>query len=150
MVTKDRYVENTAGKDGGAIFLDWESLSIKDSEFVGNTAERGNGGAISFLNLDENNQRQFGYLSDVSFINNYANITGGALHICFDYLKLKEDPMHPAIFGGGLDWEGQPVTEGKPSYYVFTYYDLLVDSSIIKSMEPREAIQNTSLTVNLS
>jgi len=45
----DQFLRNTAMKDGGAMYLNWESIYFSSSEFISNQAT--NGGAIYFINL---------------------------------------------------------------------------------------------------
>lgn len=45
----DQYINNTAIKNGGAMFLDWESLSIERTDFIECKAQ--NGGALYFINV---------------------------------------------------------------------------------------------------
>jgi len=46
----DVFQDNEALGNGGALYLDWESLGAKNSQFLSNSAV--NGGAIYFIHLD--------------------------------------------------------------------------------------------------
>ena len=48
IIEGDKFIENKAIGNGGAIYLNRESLVLKKSEFVKNTAQIG--GAIYFVN----------------------------------------------------------------------------------------------------
>jgi len=45
----NQFLDNEALENGGAIFLNWESLVLDNTEFLRNKA--GHGGALFFLNL---------------------------------------------------------------------------------------------------
>ena len=45
----NEFKDNEALRNGGAIFLNWESIILEKTEFTANKAQ--NGGAIFFLNL---------------------------------------------------------------------------------------------------
>jgi len=58
ILLQNTFNHNTAKRNGGGIFLNWESLWAHENKFISNHAE--NGGAIYFLNLAEKNNRNIG------------------------------------------------------------------------------------------
>ena len=48
-ILKDQYLNNTAVRNGGSLFLNWESLAATDVHFSNCSAK--NGGAIYYANI---------------------------------------------------------------------------------------------------
>ena len=130
-INNNQFIGNKAVKNGGALHLDWDSLWISNTEFISNAAV--NGGALYYINLgndfagvelmkilDEQNNEEFGGMRNVSFVQNSASNVGGAMKIFFKYSQLQTEAV---IFENNFDRNQQTVNQGRPSYYLLSFYD---------------------------
>jgi len=133
-INNTQFIGNEAIKHGGALYIDWESLWISNSEFISNHAT--NGGALYYINLD-----QYGGLSNVRFIENSASNIGGAIKLFFKYSELKIDTTS---FERNFDRKQQAISEGRPSYYILSFYDMMSLEDSLDNLE--DLVKNSELT----
>jgi len=123
---QNTFNHNDAKRNGGGIFLNWESLWAQENKFILNNAE--NGGAIYFLNLAEKNNKKFGWFSDTRFIQNTVRNTGSALKLSFDYAMINEDENSPTVLQNSY-LNKKAIVSGKLSYYLLSFFDILIEQT---------------------
>lgn len=143
--TDDLYYKNTAIRNGGAFSLDWESMSINKSVFSTGSAE--NGGAIYYINLDTAYNDLYGSMIEAKFTHNRASNVGGALKLFFDLESLNDDSSDPAYYYNNTDHVDEAISTGQPSYYVFSFYDVLVEKTFSELDDLSEWTNNAKRTV---
>lgn len=79
-------LNNISGKSGGGIYVTYAGsgasfLSMNGGSFVANRAEGGNGGGVAIYSRRGSNPYPNCYVKDVTFDNNYASGSGGAVNI---------------------------------------------------------------------
>ena len=154
----DRYSSNTAIRNGGSLFLNWESLAANNVHFNQSSAK--NGGAIYCANigkkiyliirlscLDAFYNDVYGITGALYFSNNKASNSGGALKLLFRSSELNEDPTQPFVFVNNNDSKGLSISEGRPSYYVFSFYNVNVEKNFDEFDNIQSWVENPQKTV---
>ena len=80
---KVSFINNTAAKNGGALYVtkDTRSNTFEEVEFINNTAEANDGGAVRFGAYNNEYITEGNTFKKVKFINNKAYQNGGALYV---------------------------------------------------------------------
>jgi len=153
-ITRNQFIGNKAVKNGGALHLYWDCLWISDTEFISNAAV--NGGALYYINLgnyfvtqlmkilDETENKKYGGMKNVSFIQNSASNVGGAMKLFFEYSQLKTNQM---IFEGNFDKNNQAIHQGGPSCYLLSFYDLIIMDQLTSYGNLEDLVKDSELTV---
>lgn len=82
------------------------------------------------------------------FRNNYASNSGGAIKVLFNASELNISSTFPPVFENNTDLKGiSDISEGKPSYYRFSFYDLISDEKETVDVDYTKWITNSTLTV---
>lgn len=84
------------------------------------------------------------------FSGNRASRLGGALKLLFDYSEMKEDSSYPTIFSGNRDFEGLDISTRNPAYYIFSFYDVIIETTFEGNENLTEWTQDSAKTVNIS
>lgn len=79
-------------------------------------------------------------------MNNTAHV-GAAVKTFFDF---KEDSKYPNIMKNNMDSFNQAMSFQHPSYYLFSFYDVIIDKEISTLDELSEWASNSSRTVIIS
>jgi len=116
--------ENVATKKGGAIYLAYETLGLYNSFINGNTAV--NGGAIYFIKQNPYAAVQ-SQIGNNNFTANIASNSGGAIKLLFNYYDILDNTTSESNFTDNADFKGLAVSDGIPSYYTISFYDVLTD-----------------------
>lgn len=90
-----------------------------------------------------------GTMSEVSFIRNTATNSGGAIKCYFPYSEFNESLTYPSTFTDSFDIKNQSVSSGIPSYFVFSFYDVLVEKEFNEFDDLEDWTKNASRTVYL-
>ena len=94
--------------------------------------------------LDEINNEEYGGMKNVSFIENSASNVGGAVKLLFEYSKLKTEAM---IFENNFDSNQQAINQGRPSYYLLSFYDLKIMGELANYGNLEDLVNDPELTV---
>jgi len=94
--------------------------------------------------LDETNNEKYGGMKNVSFIQNSASNVGGAMKIFFEYSQLKTGTV---TFQNNFDSKQQALNQGRPSYYLLSFYDLIIMDQLANSGNLEELVKDSELTV---
>lgn len=152
------FTENTATEKGGAIYLDYEILKMNTTSFTSNTAT--NGGGIYYIK--QSKTRIFfqinnfagrlvstdKFLRNSTFTSNYASNSGKAMKLLFKYSLLSEDSTSPVVYVNNSEADtGKNVSDGRPSYYMFSFYDVLTKQKVTSTSEYKTWILDGTLTV---
>ena len=103
---------NTSG-DGGGLYGNGDSISIKNCIFTGNTADS-DGGGIAFYNVP------YGLISNCSFLDNNASQYGGAAYIKNSY--------HPTVESSTF-YNNRAVSSGGGIFFRDNYYPYVKNST---------------------
>ena len=140
-IFKDQYSNNTAVRNGGSIFLNWESLAATGVYFTHCSAK--NGGAIYYANIgnqifqfkllnpqiDNYYNKDYGFTRGLIFTNNQASNSGGALKLLFRLSRLNIDITESSRYTNNNDSKGLTISAGRPSYYLFSFYNVTVEKN---------------------
>ena len=85
--------------------------------------------------------------SNCNFIRNEATNSGGALMLLFNYSNILT--TIPNIFTDNTALFNPDISDDKPSYYRFSYYQMLSDEKIKSDDQLLEMIGDETLTVKL-
>jgi len=92
-------------------------------------------------------------MNDNKFIRNTASNSGGAIKVLFDYSDLSGENsslvLLPNFFDQNIDAHGQEISDGKPEYYKFSFYNILLELTQT-NIDFSEIISNSSITVFLN
>lgn len=83
----------------------------------------------------------------MTFDSNTAKYCGGAMKLLFGYSDLNEQT--PTTFTNNTDLQGRTVSDMKPSYYRFSFYDIINKNMDLDPSKLEQWIGNSSLVVNL-
>ncbi len=90
--------------------------------------------------------KDHGRISGTSFIGNRASNVGGAMKLFNLYSDL--NPEEGMIFEDNEDFKKQsPYSEGKPSYYIFSFYRVIVVKTFTELDNLEKWTQNSTRTV---
>lgn len=64
-----------------------------------------------------------------------------------NYSEIIKLPEAPSTFKNNIDPKGRSILDTKPSYYRFSFYDILSETLVPSSTEYEDWIKNSSLTV---
>ena len=157
----DQFARNEAIRNGGGMYLDWDSLYIQNGVFTYNKAKNGGGIYFVFLgkniklykkidSLDSTYNEDQGKLTGTSFTHNHATNAGGAMKLFFSYSELNDDPASPTYFLKNTDSKNTTgISEGKPAYYMFSFYNVLVEKTFTELDNLTEWVNNETRTVIL-
>lgn len=156
IIEGNNYTGNTAIRAGGAVHSNGDSLQISQGRFVDNTARIGGGlyainiGNKTFIIIvfnffeDSHNTDTPLSLSGVVFANNIASQFGSCI---VTFSNLKEDKC---VFENNTDPLNQPVISQRLSYFLFSFYDVIIDKEIYGYDDLSAWTTNTSRTVKFA
>lgn len=98
--------------------------------------------------VDKNEDLMKEFRNNTFKLNNASN-SGGAIKLLFDYSLLNESSEEPSTFFNNNDYNGLNICDGKPTYFRFSFYDVLV----VKTPQPNEDyskwVEDPTMTVIL-
>jgi len=86
-------------------------------------------------------------ISNNTFKNNIASLSGGAIKVLFNASELFQGETTLNKFEDCTDYKGLAVSDGKPLYFIFSFYDLLATVKEIPNVDYSQWITNSTLTV---
>jgi len=141
-IDDDKFLSNTAIHKGGAIFLDQQAIIVNNSLFLSGHAR--DGGAIYLASTDLNVQSS---LINNTFLLNKASNSGGAVKVLFDYQDLDSFSMNPPnTYTDNTDANQLQISDGKPTYFKFSFYDILTETPETLTTNYFEWIENPNIT----
>lgn len=69
------------------------------------------------------------------------------MKLLFDYSQLNEPVDAPSIFISNADSKGLNISEGRPSCYQFSFYEIISEQKVRSNDNLDDWIKNSSLTV---
>jgi len=70
------------------------------------------------------------------------------MKLFFSYSELNDDPTSPTYFLNNTDIKNTTgVSEGKPAYYMFSFYNVLVEKTFTELDDLTEWVYNATRTV---
>ncbi len=85
-------------------------------------------------------------MKNISFIQNFASNAGGAMKLFFKSSQLKIDGG--VIFENNFDRNQQAINQGRPSYYLLSFYDLKITNGLANYGDLEDLVKDPKLTVN--
>lgn len=75
---------------------------------------------------------------------------GGALKLFFDYSQLNEDQSKPSIFSNNVDFENASISTRIPAYYIFSFYEVIIETTFVGNENLTEWVENRDKTVSIA
>ena len=88
-------------------------------------------------------------INNAKFISNTASNSGGALKFLFYYSEIVDTTMTPSTFTDNTDLKGLQISDGKPSSYLFSFYDVITTDTESLNEDYSTWVSNPNKTVFL-
>jgi len=70
------------------------------------------------------------------------------MKLFFEYSELNDDPTSPTYYLNNSDAQNKTgISQGKPSYYIFSFYTVLVEKTFTELDDLTQWVNNASRTV---